>query len=460
MASVVQGMPVQATIPGRKQYAGANGSVTKESFDEFDNLTKQANILAQADSALSTATSQLNVVLEKLPKTEKKRLQAENEVHKLEKRIHGNETNPIFKWSVMQPQTWLSGGVGGKIDKLETELQTWTGRVQQVSTVERELNEQKASLQQRMPSLKSNAATKASVSSRAVQIFESAVHTFPSPALQAFEQSQQQWKSAVQFERVNTRSLMEVLGEMGQAREAYYNAMRALQGAMSMNRGAQFNNVIGGRRPGMEMMENMQEMQRNRLMQEAGHMAQMGGQMLMNAFSHIPQAARMRYPQLCVELGQVHVPSIEQMGLGATMMNLFGGDFVDFAVNMAAKRKIQESMGRLSECEQIVSRQEALCEALLAAIHRDGQAASSNLQGVNAQVWTEKVNVFNNLRFTNGLQPAAPDAFTAAFADAKKAAANVVAAEASYMMHHSAVRVQRTHRGRPRQTPVYDDPLW
>jgi len=469
MASVVQAMPVQTVLPMRKQYAGANAHVpvTNENLGpEFDKMTHEANVLAQAESALSTATSQLSTVLKKLPETEKKRMQAENEVHKLEKRIHGNESNTVFKWSVMQPQTWLSGGVPGKIDKLQAELQTWNDRVMAVSTAERELSEQKTQLQQRMPKLESNAATKASVSARAVQIFESAVHTFPSPALQTFEQNQQQWKSAVQFERVNSRSLMEVLGEMGQAREAYYNAMRALQGAMQMNRGAQFNNVMAGpgmgRRPGFEMMENMQEMQRNRMMQEAGHLAEMGGQMLMNAFSHIPQAARIRYPQLCVELGQVHVPSIDQMGLGATMMNLFGGELVDFAVNMQAKHKIHESMRRLSECEQIVARQEALCEALLAAIHRDGQAASVNLQNINNQVWAEKINVFNTLRVTNGLQPAATDAFTAAFAEANKATANLVAAEASYNMHHAAVQVQRKHRGRPvrRMDPMYDDGLW
>jgi len=246
---------------------------------------------------------------------------------------------------------------------------------------------------------------------------------------------------------------------MGQAREAYYNAMRALQGATSMNQGAQFTNIMTGDRGMGGLMGDMQEMQRNQMMREAGHMAEVGGQMLVQAFEHIPSAARARYPQLCVELGQVHVPSIEQMGLGEMMLNMWGGGLVDFAVNMHAQQKIRESMGRLRDCENIVARQEALCEALLAAIHRDGSAAAANLQSVNGQVWQEKVNVFNALRTANGVAPAAADAFDAAFEGARNPAARPE--EASVQMHHAAVRMQRAHRGRPRQAQYeYDGGFW
>ena len=50
-------------------------------------------------------------------------------------------------------------------------------------------------------------------------------------------------------------------GAMGQV-ASFREEIRALQAAQGANRGAQINNVLGGRNRGMEMMEQMQEMRR------------------------------------------------------------------------------------------------------------------------------------------------------------------------------------------------------
>ena len=434
----------------RKRYGGA--PVTRDTLGEFDQKSARANQLKAADAQLSTAKAQQATVLKKLPKVTHMRTDCELDIHKLEKRIHGNETNPVFRWSVAQPQTWFSGGVTEKIKKLQDELQQLQDRHTAASISEKELTQQKQELASKMPGLEQAAAEKLSVSKRACEIFENTVHMYPSPALQALEQNAQQWVAAVTFERVNTVQLREVLEQMGAARNAYYNAMNALQSAMSMNQGAQMTNIMGGPYERFEGIETLQEMQRNRLMQEAKHMAEMGGQQLASAFSAIPPAARQRYPSLCVELGAVHVPDIEEMGLGSMMMQVFGGQIVDFAVNMQAQQKIRASMGRLAECEQIVARQEALCTALLDAIHRDGDAAAARLSDVNGKIFTEKIQVFNYVRTSNGMTPSAADAFTTAFEGGR----NIAFVAASVGQHSAAAAVQRAHRN-VRAQREYDD---
>merc|ERR1712087_413066 len=169
----------------------------------------------------------------------------------------------------------------------------------------------------------------------------------------------------------------------------------------------------------------------------------MGGQQLVAAFQHIPPAARARYPDLCAELGQVHVPDIEQLGLGTAMLNLFGGDLVDMAVNMRARQKIQESMQRLGECERIVARQEQLCQHLLAALHADGAKAATGLGTVNGQLYTEKLNIFNQVRHGWQIAPCTPDDVAVAFEGGKAVAIGI---EASTATHRAAATVQQAYR--------------
>jgi len=68
---------------------------------------------------------------------------------------------------------------------------------------------------------------------------------------------------------------------------------------------------------------------RNNLMQEAQAQAQRGGEILASALAQVPPPARERYPGLCQGLGDVYIPTLEQMGLGSAMMEVFGGDLMD-----------------------------------------------------------------------------------------------------------------------------------
>ena len=69
-----------------------------------------------------------------------------------------------------------------------------------------------------------------------------------------------------------------------------------------------------------------------------------------------------RHLQACSELGRVEMPSLEQMGFGGGMMEVFGGDMGDMMAGMQANRKIQQSMQTLGQCEQMVARQEAVVQ--------------------------------------------------------------------------------------------------
>ena len=98
--------------------------------------------------------------------------------------------------------------------------------------------------------------------------------TAPTPTLQRLEVAASNARVQVQFEQTNTAVVQQVAQLFASAREHYYRSMRALQGAQRTNRGAQVNNLLGGRNGGMEMVETMQNIRRNNLMQEAQGEAQ------------------------------------------------------------------------------------------------------------------------------------------------------------------------------------------
>ena len=128
---------------------------------------------------------------------------------------------------------------------------------------------------EKVAGLKQLCARKAGLVNEAVAMFEGAVRTSPTPTLQSLKQTAQDFKAQVQFEQVNVGAMKQVASMCANARQHYYGAMRALQGAQGTNRGAQLNNLIDG--PGHrgggpmrgEMVERMQQERRNQLMRQA-----------------------------------------------------------------------------------------------------------------------------------------------------------------------------------------------
>jgi len=365
----------------------------------------------------------------------------QEESAELRRRIEECETSCCFGTTALQPQTWCSGGVPAKIARLQERLEYVEGAEGKLVSKEQSLEEKLAAAERKVAQLSNTAAHKASLITQATNMFEAAVRTSPTPTLASLEANAAQWRANLEFERTNAAQLEQVKKMCGAARGEYYGAMRALQAASQTNQGAQLNNLIGGRNGGMELMENMQQMQRNRLMEEAQQRAAHGAQVLQQAFSLIPAAAVQRYPHLTGQLGQVSMPSIDQMGFGGRAVEIFGGDFADAMVGMAAQRKIMQGIQALGQCEQVVASQEAMVVALLAAMSQDAAKASASLETTNGQVFVEKTRIFNELRARFGMVQA-----TVVQAQTFKQANEVTAAE-----HFAATGMQNAFRNSQRQ---------
>ena len=402
---------------------------------EFDQQTSIASALSQADRQLSHARTHLPKVVEKLHKVKHERESFDLKLHKYEKRIRNNENGEgihfLSRFTLAQPQTWFTGGVRAKVMKLKGKLQVASKRHMTLRNSESGLEDEQRDLANKLPSLENAAQKKQLACDRAVEIFVNQVQAHSSARMAQLEQLAQQWLSAVQYERKNSHLLERVLVDIRAARLAYAEAGSLLRNAFGLNQSAQFTNLINpyggfgygygyGYGGGLELYETLQEQQRNALIHQASTQARKGGAALLSAFSHIPDAARQRYPQLCAGLGEVHVPDIEEVGLGEQLGNLFGGFAVDYIVNQQVMQKIQVSLQRLGEVEAIAQHQESLVDALLAAIRRDGSAAATQLRTVDEQLWNEKVHIFNQLRVANGLPQSSPEAFAVAFDHGKK----------------------------------------
>ena len=84
-------------------------------------------------------------------------------------------------------------------------------------------------------------------------MFESAVQSHPSEKMLYLQRAAADCRANVDFEAANTAALENVGRMCVTARGAYLAAIRALDAAQSTNRGAQFNNVLGGRNGGLEV---------------------------------------------------------------------------------------------------------------------------------------------------------------------------------------------------------------
>jgi len=296
-----------------------NQEVDAPYFATYDDRIAQVKALAGAEADLAAAKRKLSEATSAEKRAEGARKGNEKAVAKLKSRIEQAENSCFFS---------CCGGEA-KVERLQAQLDAEEGKAGALVDSEGRLEEKLEVLTAEVRTAEELVARKAALVSESSSMFESAVQSHPSEKMLYLQRAAADCRANVDFEAANTAALENVGRMCVTARGAYLAAIRALDAAQSTNRGAQFNNVLGGRNGGLELMENIQQMKRNNLMQEAQAQAQRGGEILASALAQVPPPARERYPGLCQGLGDVYIPTLEQMGLGSAMMEVFGGDLMD-----------------------------------------------------------------------------------------------------------------------------------
>mmetsp|Transcript_5476 Transcript_5476/g.17534 ORF Transcript_5476/g.17534 Transcript_5476/m.17534 type:complete len:464 (+) Transcript_5476:23-1414(+) len=372
-----------------------NQEVDAPYFATYDDRIAQVKALAGAEADLAAAKRKLSEATSAEKRAEGARKGNEKAVAKLKSRIEQAENSCFFS---------CCGGEA-KVERLQALLDAEEGKAGALVDSEGRLEEKLEVLTAEVRTAEELVARKAALVSESSSMFESAVQSHPSEKMLYLQRAAADCRANVDFEAANTAALENVGRMCVTARGAYLAAIRALDAAQSTNRGAQFNNVLGGRNGGLELMENIQQMKRNNLMQEAQAQAQRGGEILASALAQVPPPARERYPGLCQGLGDVYIPTLEQMGLGSAMMEVFGGDLMDAMAGMRAGQKIRHGLDALQRCEAVVAQQEGLLRALLEALRRDGNAAAAKLAGVQQELAAEKETIWEALREAVGAPP-------------------------------------------------------
>jgi len=397
-----------------------NQEVDAPYFATYDDRIAQVKALAGAEADLAAAKRKLSEATSAEKRAEGARKGNEKAVAKLKSRIEQAENSCFFS---------CCGGEA-KVERLQALLDAEEGKAGALVDSEGRLEEKLEVLTAEVRTAEELVARKAALVSESSSMFESAVQSHPSEKMLYLQRAAADCRANVDFEAANTAALENVGRMCVTARGAYLAAIRALDAAQSTNRGAQFNNVLGGRNGGLELMENIQQMKRNNLMQEAQAQAQRGGEILASALAQVPPPARERYPGLCqgvgrrpsgqkhpppppswtrdcpmLGLGDVYIPTLEQMGLGSAMMEVFGGDLMDAMAGMRAGQKIRHGLDALQRCEAVVAQQEGLLRALLEALRRDGNAAAAKLAGVQQELAAEKETIWEALREAVGAPP-------------------------------------------------------
>mmetsp|Transcript_8442 Transcript_8442/g.27269 ORF Transcript_8442/g.27269 Transcript_8442/m.27269 type:complete len:464 (+) Transcript_8442:79-1470(+) len=372
-----------------------NQEVDAPYFATYDDRIAQVKALAGAEADLAAAKRKLSEATSAEKRAEGARKGNEKAVAKLKSRIEQAENSCFFS---------CCGGEA-KVERLQAQLDAEEGKAGALVDSEGRLEEKLEVLTAEVRTAEELVARKAALVSESSSMFESAVQSHPSEKMLYLQRAAADCRANVDFEAANTAALENVGRMCVTARGAYLAAIRALDAAQSTNRGAQFNNVLGGRNGGLELMENIQQMKRNNLMQEAQAQAQRGGEILASALAQVPPPARERYPGLCQGLGDVYIPTLEQMGLGSAMMEVFGGDLMDAMAGMRAGQKIRHGLDALQRCEAVVAQQEGLLRALLEALRRDGNAAAAKLAGVQQELAAEKETIWEALREAVGAPP-------------------------------------------------------
>lgn len=366
-------------------------------FERYDAANAQAASLKGVEDALSVARASKQQSHAELKHTiEQLRLTRSRLSHHKTK-IERCKNHFLLKHTAMQPGTWLSGGVSERIKRQQAKLSQKEMEEPRLAAGERQLRSQISALEQNMKELQAAIVLKQSSEAECSQILDAVAADYPTPALVSMREQQAVWAQAAAAERQNVESIAKVTALITRAKAAYRRAEESLHRAGSANTGAQFNNFLGGDSFGFELVEHVQQAARNQLMLEARRRVHEGAQLIELASASISSAIAQRFPEVA-RLREVHVPTVEQAGIGEGVLEIFGGDFGDAIAGFTAANKIGRSLGVIRQCIAIVDAQERTALAVQQSLESALRDAESVLQRITHDIASEKRNIFDALR--------------------------------------------------------------
>ena len=374
---------------------------TAEFFAQYDNFRQQ-------ETALVGTEEKLQLAEENLAKNKVELSSVDRELQKLTKKmgerrasIDSCQKNFIKGSTLLQPQLWFKGGVAGKVVRQEEKLATEEAQLPTLQTKESQLKRHVTQHEKEVEQLSSVEAQKEGIHGQVERMFEEACAGAPTPAYHQLMATRTQALQMVEAENEVVTAMDATIKMFEKADVEYGKALSDMNRAAQENQEAQYNVS------GMKMMEVFDEKDRDRYMNYAQAHANAGASELAQAMTMIPVAARNRHPQLCPS-GNVQMNSVSPGGLmtgAASMMQNFGGHQQSFLGGMLMGGGMQQQTQQIAQSRAEAGKQLGQARALLSACKQDAAAASANLAQVDAQLRSEKQQIFNSLRQAAGVDP-------------------------------------------------------
>jgi len=389
-----------AFTPGNNgMYAPTNGGggIGQDFFLTYADVVKQIDSLSYVERAIADVDGKISNSKKVIEDCRHKLSKANVDQPKLEARIHRNE-NPHFFHYMQVGRKEKVVKLKGDLENLLRWQERWASEKLQAETILAQQLEE-------MSKLQNSAGSKAQLSSKRNQMYEQAVTSVPPTArLQQIDMNTQSQLGNLQLEQGILQQVDSCMNLVQRSLELYNRSMQMLQQAAQANQTAQVVNtfdMMDGRRGGPQYFETMNQAQRDRLINESQGPAVQAYQVISQAWQVFPDAARQRYPSMAAQIGHAPLPQLRGANFGNTLMTgMVFGDIGDMVNNNRATGKIQENMGIISQCIQIMTQQMSYVQALRNAIATNVSQMEGQVNTLNHQRKEERDQIFENVKRT------------------------------------------------------------
>ena len=320
------------------------------------------------------------------------------------------QTSWFYGVTALQPQTWLRGGVAGKVARQEAKLESEEAESPSMQTKESQLKRQVGQHEKEVEQLESAEAQKDGVHAQCERMFDEATAGAPTATYQQLAASKTQAVQAAEAQKETVRAMEEAAKKFEEAVAEYGKASSEMNRAAQENGDAQHANST--------LAKGLDEQQRDRFVNTARGHANAGAAALTQAAGMIPAAARSRHPEK-VPTGHAQPNGLSsgvaqaacQPGVASGMASMLGG-LGAFAGNgglgdMLVGGGINAQLQEIAQSKANAGQQLGQAQALLSACKQDVAAAAASASHVEAQLRGEKQQIFNSLREQAGAQPIA-----------------------------------------------------
>jgi len=382
-------------------------------FTRYDAFMQQETALVGTDEKLSLVEEKLAKLKAALGAVERQNKKHNEKLAQRRALIELCQTSWFYGVTALQPQLWLRGGVAGKIARQEAKLESEEAESPSMETKESQLKRQVGQHEKEVEQLESAEAQKDGVHAQCERMFDEATAGAPTPTYQQLVASKTQAVQTAEAEKETVRAMEEAAKKFEEAVAEYGKAANDMNAAARENGSAQHNVSH------MAMAREMDEQQRDRMMNYARGHANAGAAALTQAAGMIPAAARSRHPEM-VPTGHAQSSGLSsgvaqatcQPGVASGMASMLAGGLGAFAGNgglgdMIVGGGINAQLQEIAQSKADAGKQLGQAQALLSACKQDAAAAAASASHVEAQLRGEKQQIFNALREQAGAQPIA-----------------------------------------------------